>query len=245
MGRPLGLNWLGMEVEFSCARGVTVSKPSPLGVGLLFAVSCVLLQPAPSWAQAQPTIRSETVTIDLNAPSHPFPHYWERMFGSGRAILSLRDSYRSDLRKVKQATGFEYIRFHAIFHDEVGLYDEDAAGNPVYNFSYVDQIYDGLLQNGVRPFVELSFMPAQAGGAADHASILVPPDRVATQRLGQMGRLSHSFRAASCRLATASTKSPNGISRFGMSRTSIFGPAIRAKKPTISFTILRRARSKR
>lgn len=83
------------------------------------------------------------------------------MFGSGRAILSLRESYRNDLRSVKQATGFDFIRFHAIFHDEVGLYDEDAAGNPLYNFSYVDQIYDGLLQNGVRPFVELSFMPAK------------------------------------------------------------------------------------
>ncbi len=30
---------------------------------------------------------------------------------------------------------------------------------PIYNWSYVDQIYDGLLANGVRPFVELSFMP--------------------------------------------------------------------------------------
>ena len=81
------------------------------------------------------------------------------MFGSGRAILSLRDSYRRDLREVHQATGFEYVRFHAVLDDEVGVYDEDAAGNPVLNFSYIDQIYDGLLDNGVRPFVELSFMP--------------------------------------------------------------------------------------
>ena len=81
------------------------------------------------------------------------------MFGSGRAILSLRDSYRRDLRDVKAATDFKYVRFHAILDDEIGVYDEDASGNPVYNFSYVDQIYDGLLQNGVRPFVELSFMP--------------------------------------------------------------------------------------
>ena len=78
-----------------------------------------------------------------------------------RAILSLRDSYRHDLRTVKQATGFGYMRFHAIFDDEVGVYDEVADGKPVYNFSYVDQIYDGLLQNGVRPFVELSFMPGK------------------------------------------------------------------------------------
>src|SRR5258708_25096836 len=99
------------------------------------------------------------ITVDANAPSHPFPHFWENMFGSGRAILSLRESYRNDLRETKRITGLEYVRFHAIFHDEVGLYDEDRDGQPVYNFSYVDQIYDGLLENKVRPFIELSFMP--------------------------------------------------------------------------------------
>ncbi len=83
------------------------------------------------------------------------------MFGSGRAILSLRENYRSDLRAVKQITDFRYVRFHAILHDEVGVYTEDDQGNPVYNFSYVDQIYDGLLGAGVRPFVEISFMPNQ------------------------------------------------------------------------------------
>ncbi len=104
-------------------------------------------------------LEEEPVTIDAHAPSHPFPHYWERMFGSGRAILSLRESYRDDLRAVKRATDFEFIRFHGILNDDVGLYSTDSSGTPVYNFSYVDQIYDGLLANGVRPFVELSFMP--------------------------------------------------------------------------------------
>ncbi len=102
---------------------------------------------------------SEVVVIDDSAPTHPLPHFWEEMFGSGRAVLALRESYRNDLRAVKQATDLRYVRFHAIFQDEVGLYDEDKQGNPVYNFSYIDQIYDGLLANGVRPFVELSFMP--------------------------------------------------------------------------------------
>jgi xylan 1,4-beta-xylosidase len=106
-----------------------------------------------------PPATTETIVIDATAPARPFPHYWERMFGSGRAVLTLRESYRRDLRAVRQITDFKYVRFHAIFHDEVGVYDEDAHGNPVYNFSYVDQIYDGLLENGVRPFVELSFMP--------------------------------------------------------------------------------------
>jgi xylan 1,4-beta-xylosidase len=102
---------------------------------------------------------AQTIDINAGARGTPFPHFWERVFGSGRAILSLRESYRNDLRATAAITGLEYVRFHAIFHDEVGLYDEDKAGQPIYNFSYVDQIYDGLRDNGVRPFVELSFMP--------------------------------------------------------------------------------------
>jgi xylan 1,4-beta-xylosidase len=120
---------------------------------------------AATLAQGVPTVNAQTnpkqdvIVVDVNAPSRPFTHFWEKMFGSGRAVLALRESYRRDLREVKQATDFEYVRFHAIFHDEVGIYDEDSQGSPVYNFSYIDQIYDGLLANGVRPFVELSFMP--------------------------------------------------------------------------------------
>ena len=101
----------------------------------------------------------ESVTVDANAATTPFPHFWEQMFGSGRAILTLRESYRDDVRAVKKVADFKYVRFHAILHDEVGVYNEDDHDNPVYKFSYVDQIYDGLLKNGVRPFVEISFMP--------------------------------------------------------------------------------------
>lgn len=135
---------------------------------LCFPVAFLLfILPATAWAQSQ---THETVTIDATAPSTPLPHFWEHMFGSGRAVLSLRDSYRRDLRDVKQVTAMQYVRFHAILHDEVGLYDEDAHGNSVLNFSYIDQIYDGLLANGVRPFVELSFMPKKlAAKEAIHA----------------------------------------------------------------------------
>src|SRR5437868_4447865 len=95
-----------------------------------------------SIADAQVSSNHEIIVIDAGAAAHPFPHFWEKMFGSGRAILSLRESYRDDLRSVKKITDFEYVRFHAIFHDEVGVYSEDKEGKPVYNFSYVDQIYD-------------------------------------------------------------------------------------------------------
>src|SRR5512146_3460047 len=128
-----------------------------LGFVLLF-LFCAW-QPRTSFAQATAPTPAETILINARAASHPFPHYWEQMFGSGRAVLSMRQSYRQDLKFVRRVTGFRYIRFHGILNDEVGLYGEDAQGRPEYNFSYVDQIYDGLLAEGVRPFVELSFMP--------------------------------------------------------------------------------------
>src|SRR4030088_2112858 len=129
------------------------------------AIASVLSAQTPS---PSPT---SVITINTQDPGTPFPHFWEQIFGSGRAILSLRQSYRDDLHTVKQVTDFNAVRFHGIFMDDVGLYDPNAstqnpgqavqAAHPgsVYNFSYVDQIYDGLLSSGIRPFVELSFMP--------------------------------------------------------------------------------------
>jgi len=128
---------------------------------LLFSASLFLFSLAAS-AQVP-----ETIAVDLNAKATPFPHFWEQSFGSGRAILSLRDSYRSDLREVKQVTDFRYLRFHAILHDELGVYDEDENGDPAFNFTYVGQVYDGLLQNGVRPIVEISFMPKKLASRQD------------------------------------------------------------------------------
>ncbi|HTS51026.1 MAG TPA: hypothetical protein VMH05_23935 [Bryobacteraceae bacterium] len=118
----------------------------------------------------QPSEAVQEITLDASASARPFPHYWEQVFGSGRAILSLRQSYRRDLHAIRTATDIHYVRFHAIFDDEVGVYNQNASGQPIYNWSYVDQIYDGLLENGVRPFIELSFMPrALAASLQPHA----------------------------------------------------------------------------
>jgi xylan 1,4-beta-xylosidase len=123
-----------------------------LAVVALSASSCVA-------GLAQASGAGEPIVVDAQAQGTPFPHFWEEMFGSGRAHLAMRQSYRDDLQQVRKVTDFRYVRFHAILDDENGVYSEDAQGNPVYNWSYVDHIYDGLLANGIKPFVEISFMP--------------------------------------------------------------------------------------
>ncbi len=130
-----------------------------LAVSFIVVALVYMCRPGVLRAQASSASRTETIIINTQAPTHPFPHYWERMFGSGHAILALRQSYRRDLRAVKRVTEFQYVRFHGIFDRGVGLYHENKQGQPEYNFTNVDQIYDGLLANGIRPYVELSFMP--------------------------------------------------------------------------------------
>src|SRR5262249_26289091 len=42
-----------------------------------------------------------------------------------------------------------------------GVYSEEANGQPTYNWSILDRIFDTYLQSGVRPYVEIGFMPRE------------------------------------------------------------------------------------
>jgi xylan 1,4-beta-xylosidase len=130
-----------------------------------FAAAALTFCLSPVWAQTAPQgpaaaeAATAPITVNVHAAGTPFPHYWEQMFGSGRANLVMRAQYQTDLDEVRKVTEFRYVRFHAILDDENGVYSVDKHGNPVYNWTYVDHIYDALLAHHIRPYVEISFMP--------------------------------------------------------------------------------------
>lgn len=157
----------------------------------IFCLGFCLMLVLRSGASAQ--MVSETITVDAHAPAKPFPHFWEQMFGSGRAVLSMRESYRDDLRQVKKITDFRYVRFHAILHDEMGVYGEDRQGKAIYNFDYVDQVYDGLLANGVKPFVEISFMPKLLAARLDYHAFWYKPIVSPPADYAKWNALIHAF----------------------------------------------------
>lgn len=96
--------------------------------------------------------------IDSSAEGLPFDRFFQRCIGSCHAYLTLREDFRQQVRAIQPATGFRYIRCHGIFHDWVGICHE-LDGELHYNFQNVNKIYDFFLENGLRPYVELSFMP--------------------------------------------------------------------------------------
>jgi len=86
--------------------------------------------------------------------------FYREVVGAGRAAEGLRADWQRDLGIVHRECGFKYIRFHGLLQDEMGVYSEDKLGNAVYNFQYIDVLYDSILNSGMKPFVEFGFMPS-------------------------------------------------------------------------------------
>lgn len=94
---------------------------------------------------------------------------FRQCIGAGRAAEGLRAAWQEQLKMCRQEIGFRYIRFHGLLHDDMGVYAETKDGRPRHNWQYIDQLYDALLASGVRPFVEISFMPSAL--ASGHKTI--------------------------------------------------------------------------
>ena len=96
-----------------------------------------------------------TFFCDLAEATTPLPHFWEHTIGSDHARTALRSDWQRHLKRAHDELGFRYVRFHGLLSDDIGTltHDDD------YSFFNCDQIFDYLLTIGMKPFVELSFMP--------------------------------------------------------------------------------------
>ena len=107
------------------------------------------------------TVQTRQITADLATITGPHNRSALMVVGAGRANEGLRADWQAQLSLVQKEIGFRYIRFHGLLSDDMGVYTEDAAGKPSYNFQYIDSLYDALLARHIRPFVELSFEPSK------------------------------------------------------------------------------------
>jgi xylan 1,4-beta-xylosidase len=95
---------------------------------------------------------------NLSEEPAPFQHFWEHTVGSGHAPLALRADWQAQLRRAHEELGFQHVRFHGILSDQMGtLICQNEQF--LYSFFNTDQIFDFLLSTGMKPFIELSFMP--------------------------------------------------------------------------------------
>jgi xylan 1,4-beta-xylosidase len=102
---------------------------------------------------AAPSALSQTV--DLTKKADAFDHFWKRCVGTGHMLLGTRADWQEHLRRAKDELGFTGIRGHGIFDDDMSVVPRVGQ----YEFFNVDTVYDYLLETGIKPVVELSFMP--------------------------------------------------------------------------------------
>ncbi|MEH0447027.1 MULTISPECIES: xylan 1,4-beta-xylosidase [unclassified Streptomyces] len=101
----------------------------------------------------------------IRVPEEPVGRHtdaWRHCVGTGRVELALRRDYQDSLALIQRDIDFRYIRGHGLLSDGMGVhrpYDHEGARHVHHAFTYVDQVVDAYLEAGLRPFVELGFMP--------------------------------------------------------------------------------------
>ncbi len=110
---------------------------------------------------------NQTIAIDTKAPSVEKDTSWQKCVGSGHAFLAHRVDWCEYVKRVHDELGIQYVRFHGILDDDMltvqSLSDfiplPGASKIKEYSFRQVGKVYDNVLATGMKPFVELSFMP--------------------------------------------------------------------------------------
>ena len=100
--------------------------------------------------------------IPCNDAGYPYPHYWEYCVGSCHAATLLRADVQAHLLRAHRECGFQRVRCHGLFDDDMSVAFTPLGffGEPTISFYNIDLIYDFLLENGMKPFVEIGFMPS-------------------------------------------------------------------------------------
>jgi xylan 1,4-beta-xylosidase len=119
-----------------------------------------LTVPVFSQQKRQSVLPTRIISADLHQVKGPLNSMFKECIGAGRANEGLRADWQQQLAYVKRNCDFKYIRMHGLLTDDMAVYKEDKDGNPEYNFQYVDALFDFLQSVGIKPFVELGFMPS-------------------------------------------------------------------------------------
>ncbi|MBN2165184.1 MAG: hypothetical protein JW717_02795 [Marinilabiliaceae bacterium] len=105
-------------------------------------------------------MKTRNISVNLQNEKGSFCTMFKECIGAGRANEGLRADWQMQLKTLKNDCDFKYIRMHGLLTDDMAIYKEDKDGNPIYNYQYVDVLYDYIIEIGMKPFVELGFMPS-------------------------------------------------------------------------------------
>lgn len=113
-------------------------------------------------------MKDQAIHFKCNLSNKPIAldHFWEHSVGSSHASMALRADWQKQLARCRRELGFRHVRFHGLLSDDMGtLVNQN--DSLVYSFFNADQVCDFLLSIGMKPFMELSFMPEAISSGGD------------------------------------------------------------------------------
>ncbi len=134
-------------------------------------------------------------TVDVGAKGRPLRHTYRKVTTVGRAKELMYQEVRDMLTGWQRDVGFEFIKFHGLFGDDMHVYREDKEGEPVYSFVLLDKVFDFLLSIGLKPFVELSFTPQEMALVPERTVFSAPFNVSPPARLDRWVALVEAFMA--------------------------------------------------
>ncbi|GGA13241.1 hypothetical protein GCM10008018_67710 [Paenibacillus marchantiophytorum] len=136
--------------------------------------------------------RIENVKIGAASPTK-VAHTWKTLMTVGKAKEVLYAEVQRHIQRVQREIGFSYIRFHGIFDDDMMIYGVNERGEVSLNFAYCDLLFDFLLSSGLKPFLELSFLPKELAGP-DSTTVFYKKSYVGSPiDLGKWNEMIHQF----------------------------------------------------
>ena len=136
-----------------------------------------------------PSAASVAIAVDARDVRGSLARPWRPVIGSEHLALLLRgegpgghhvgDELAEAFRIVRDELGARSVRAHAILHDSLGVYRE-TEGRPRLDWERLDAAIARLLETGLTPVVELSFMPRDLASdpsrtVFDYRGIISPP----------------------------------------------------------------------
>ena len=136
-----------------------------------------------------------TITVDAGKPVGGLTPIW-RFFGADEANYAYLKDGKKLLGELGHLGGPQvYFRCHHLLTSGDGAYamkwgstsayKEDANGNPVYDWTINDKIFDTYLACGVKPYVEIGFMPEALTTHPQNYPHHPPVDKMAPADAGQ------------------------------------------------------------
>lgn len=135
--------------------------------------SLLLLLAAQSVAMSVPVFAQEqapvSIQVDLSKTKAPMKPIWA-WFGYDEPNYTYMKDGKKLLTEISQLSKVPvYVRVHSLLVTGDGTaalkwgstnaYTEDANGNPVYDWTIVDKIFDTFIERGMKPIAQIGFMP--------------------------------------------------------------------------------------